>query len=98
MAVDVAVRDLKDRLSEYLRRAQAGEDIVVTSHGRPIVRMIGVGNGAVGETQAQAITRLRALPWVRPGNGERLEPVANRIPAGPPGEPLLSDLLLKDRE
>ncbi len=32
--MDVPVRDLKNRLSEYLRRAQAGEDIVVTSRGK----------------------------------------------------------------
>jgi len=49
---------------------------VVTSHGRPIVRMIGVGNAAGAEPEADVIARLRALPWVRPGNGERLEPVA----------------------
>jgi len=98
VAMDVAVRDLKDRLSEYLRRAQAGEEIVVTSHGRPIVRMTGVAEVPGAETEADVIARLRALPWVRPGNGERLEPVANPIPAGPPGEALLSELLLKDRE
>lgn len=34
--MDVAVRELKARLSAYLRRAAAGEYITVTDRGRPI--------------------------------------------------------------
>ncbi|AUB80914.1 hypothetical protein [Candidatus Thiodictyon syntrophicum] len=70
---------------------------MVASRGRLRVRMSGDADAAGAETQADLILRLRALPWVRPGNGERLEPVANPLPAGPPGEPLLSELLLADR-
>jgi len=33
--MQVAVRELKNQLSELLKRAEAGEEIVVTSHGRP---------------------------------------------------------------
>lgn len=35
----VSVRDLKSRLSEFLRRVQAGEHIVVTDRGRPVARV-----------------------------------------------------------
>ena len=93
--MEVAVRDLKDRLSEFLRRAQAGEEILVTSHGRPIVRMIGIDQSASGE--ADAVARLRALPWVRAGGGPVVPMPSPIRPAGP-GEPLLSDLLIEDRE
>jgi prevent-host-death family protein len=34
--MDVAVRDLKAKLSAYLKRAAAGELITVTDRGRPI--------------------------------------------------------------
>lgn len=34
--MDVAVRELKSRLSAYLRRASAGETITVTDRGRPV--------------------------------------------------------------
>jgi len=37
--MNVAVRELKDHLSEYLNRASAGEDVIVTSHGKPIARL-----------------------------------------------------------
>jgi prevent-host-death family protein len=34
--MDVAVRELKAKLSAYLRRAAAGERITVTDRGRPV--------------------------------------------------------------
>lgn len=96
--MDVAVRELKDRLSEYLRLAEAGEEVVVTSRGRPIVRMTGIATVAAVESEADLIARLPALQWVRAGNGERLAPVARPIPGAAKDVPLLSDLLLADRE
>ncbi|MBI1865316.1 MAG: type II toxin-antitoxin system prevent-host-death family antitoxin [Nitrospirae bacterium] len=36
------IRDLKDHLSELLRRVQRGEEIVVTSHSRPVARIVPV--------------------------------------------------------
>ena len=35
----VSVRTLKNRLSEYLRRVQSGNAVVVTDHGRPIAEL-----------------------------------------------------------
>ena len=32
--MQIAVREFKNRFSELLKRAEAGEEIVVTSHGR----------------------------------------------------------------
>lgn len=37
---EVGVRDLKDRLSEHLRAVKAGEEVVVTEHGRPVARLV----------------------------------------------------------
>lgn len=38
----VSIGLLKARLSEYLRRARAGEDVVVTDRGRPVARLVGL--------------------------------------------------------
>ena len=38
----VGVRELHDRLSEYLDRVQRGSDVVVTRRGRPIARLSAV--------------------------------------------------------
>ncbi|HEV8306163.1 MAG TPA: type II toxin-antitoxin system prevent-host-death family antitoxin [Methylomirabilota bacterium] len=32
----VGVRDLKNRLTQYLRRTRQGEEVVITDRGRPI--------------------------------------------------------------
>jgi prevent-host-death family protein len=39
----VGVRDLKNRLSAHLDRVKAGEEIIVTEHGRPIARLSPLG-------------------------------------------------------
>jgi prevent-host-death family protein len=39
----VGVRELKDRLSSYLRRVRRGETILVTDRGRPVARIIPAG-------------------------------------------------------
>lgn len=38
----VGVRELKDRLSNYLKRVQGGEEIVVTERGRSVARIVPV--------------------------------------------------------
>ncbi len=35
----VAIRDLKNRLSEYLRLVRAGEEILVTDHGEVVAEL-----------------------------------------------------------
>lgn len=34
--MEIGIRELKDRLSEILHRANAGEKITITLHGRPL--------------------------------------------------------------
>jgi prevent-host-death family protein len=38
--VSVQVAELKARLSEYLRVAEAGQTVVVTAYGRPVVDLV----------------------------------------------------------
>lgn len=39
MAVHVGVRELRENLSAYLRRAKDGEDVIVTDRGTPLARL-----------------------------------------------------------
>lgn len=41
----VGVRELHDRLSEYLDQVERGSDFVVTRRGRPIARLSAVDGG-----------------------------------------------------
>jgi prevent-host-death family protein len=38
----VGVRELHDRLSEYLQRVEEGQEVLVTKHGRPVARLSAV--------------------------------------------------------
>ena len=37
--MEIGIRELKDRLSEILHRANSGEEITVTHHGQPLCQI-----------------------------------------------------------
>jgi len=43
MTVEVGVREFRENLSDWLDRAEAGEEIIVTERGRPKARLSGAG-------------------------------------------------------
>lgn len=45
------IRELKDNLSAYIRRVEAGERVSVTAHGRVVAELVPPGTGA-GRTKA----------------------------------------------
>ena len=92
--MEVSVRELKNRLSEYLKRVQAGEEVIVTSRHRPVARLSPL-QGAPSESEV--IARIRALPSVRPGTGGKPRGASNPI-SWKPGEKTLSELVMEDRE
>ncbi len=47
--MDVAVTELRAHLSDWLARARAGQEIVVTERGLPIARLIGIDTTALLE-------------------------------------------------
>ena len=42
--MDIPVSDAKGLLSALVKRAEHGEDIVLTRHGRPVVRLVAVAD------------------------------------------------------
>ena len=42
------IRELKDNLSRYIRRIEAGERIVITAHGRVVAELVQPGATAKG--------------------------------------------------
>ncbi len=96
----VAVQEIENRFSEYLRRMQGGEEIVVTDGGRPVARLIPaepvLGKSQTGE-EAEALLRLDALPWIRPGKGGKPQGSKQPIP-WKPDDQLLSEMICEDRE
>ena len=41
--MNVGIRELKAHLSDYVRRAERGEPILVTHRGKPVARLVGLG-------------------------------------------------------
>ena len=62
---DVGVRELKQHLSEYLRRAERGEQLRVVDRGRPKAMLGPIpGNERMEEGIAEG--------WITPGSGVSL--------------------------
>ena len=53
MAMAAGIRELKDNLSEYVRRAEAGQRIAVTAHGRVVAMLVPVEKAARGRRRSR---------------------------------------------
>lgn len=70
--MEISVRELKSRLSEYLRKVADGVEVVVTSRGKEVARLSPPRTRRrAATTEAELIARFRNLPWVRPGSGKK---------------------------
>jgi antitoxin (DNA-binding transcriptional repressor) of toxin-antitoxin stability system len=61
-AVRIGAHDAKTRLAELLDRVEAGEEIVITRHGRPVAKLTRTGPGhdvAAALAAADALMELR---------------------------------------
>ncbi|HUF97556.1 MAG TPA: type II toxin-antitoxin system prevent-host-death family antitoxin [Ilumatobacter sp.] len=65
--MNVGVRELKAKLSEYISMAEQGNDIVVTDRGRPVARLT-----MYGETSA--LERGVEEGWIEPQRRVGLTP------------------------
>ena len=85
----VGVRELRDKLSEYLRRVREGELLVITDRGKPIGEL---GPAAAGRNaeQARALVRNGVASW----SGGKPKGLA-RAPRPQAG--LVSDAVIEDR-
>lgn len=55
--IQAGVREIKDHLSEYLRKVRRGERVVITDRGRPVAALVGVDEEAAGETAWRLVRR-----------------------------------------
>jgi prevent-host-death family protein len=89
------IRELKDNLSEYVRRAEAGERISVTAHGR-VVAVLGPADASARGRRLTRIEQMIADGTARPPL-EDGDPLEGCTPLGlPPGT--AAALIDADRE
>ncbi|HEY9568876.1 MAG TPA: type II toxin-antitoxin system prevent-host-death family antitoxin [Thalassobaculum sp.] len=67
--MEVTVSDAKGRLTDLVRRAEAGEDVILTRRGRPAVRLVPVSPTLTNEKKAARIAAIvaDAKRKIRPG-------------------------------
>lgn len=58
---EVSVYEARNNLSRLIRRAQAGEETIITSHGRPVARLVPVRSALSGNELADWL-RERQVP------------------------------------
>ena len=85
----VGVRELKSRLSAYLRRVKLGETLVITEHGKPVGRLI-----PQGQSLDQRLEELQQAGLIRRG-GRKLSPT--RPLARLRGKKSVAEVILEDR-
>lgn len=86
--MQVPIRDLKAGLSHYLAQAQAGMVVEVTSHRKPVARIVGVP--AKAGAGLSAMTAGGAVSW----NGKKprfTAPLVLSADAKPVSEMMLED-------
>lgn len=86
----VGVRELKERLSGYIRQVEAGATVTITVHGKPVGRIVPLGPSL--EDRIQEAIHAGWVTW----SGHKLAPrapIARTI-----GSKMVADLLLEDRE
>ena len=89
-----AVSEVKARLSEYLGRVKAGQEVIITERGQPVARLCPLASP--GPTEGR-LARLERLGLVRRGTGKLPRGFWSRTrPEDPDG--LVLRALLEERE
>lgn len=86
----VGTRELKAKLSEYLRRVKAGETIIVTERGKTIGQIVPVKPSL--EQRLMALVDSGISEW----SGKKYQP--SKPAARNRGSRQLSDLVIEDRD
>ena len=79
------IRELKDHLSRYIRRIDAGERIAVTAHGRIVAELVPPAKSSAGGRHGDRYEALVADGTIRPAIESRdaVEPWPDiRLPRG----------------
>lgn len=91
----VSIRELKSRLSHYLRLTRKGESVVITDHGVPIGRIVPIGQDRAGQDLGGRLAAMRETGLAQ-WSGHKLrrrKPVAKLL-----GKKTVAQLLVDDRE
>lgn len=64
VTMTASVRQLKSQLSRYLKKAKAGEDVVITSRGKAIARLVPITEDEEELSLEEIDRRLATIPGI----------------------------------
>jgi prevent-host-death family protein len=67
--MQISVTEAKGLLTEFVRRAEAGDEVVLTRHGHPAVRLVPVTPVATAEGRRALIKAARAAAALKATDG-----------------------------
>lgn len=85
----VGVRELKSKLSEYLRRVKQGETLIITEHGQPVGRLIPQGQSL--DERLEELKQAGLIRW----SGKKLSPM--KPLARLRGSRTIAEIIVEDR-
>lgn len=56
----VSLAEAKGQLTELVRRAESGDEVVLTRHGRPVVRLVPITTMPAAAERRQVLAEVRA--------------------------------------
>ena len=96
VVMNVPVREFKAKLSRCIRRAREGKDVVITSRGRAIARLIPAAQSPRATSRRELLRRLALIPGIQPAAGGKARGTG-RPPRIGRGRKNLSELVLEGR-
>ena len=67
--MQISVTDAKAQLTELVRRAEAGDDVVLTRHGQPVVRLSPVKKPVDREARRKLLEEIMRSASAKPSPG-----------------------------
>jgi prevent-host-death family protein len=89
----VGVKELKNRLTHYLRRTKHGEEVIVTERGKPIALIQGIQSAEHIATREARLARLAAQGLVTLPARKLIKRIRPVKVSGPP----VSRMIVEDR-
>jgi len=71
--MEVSIYDAKNSLSELVKRAEQGEEVILSRHGRPVVKLIALPPAKRVLGRARGLVREIDNDWWKPMTDEEAE-------------------------
>jgi prevent-host-death family protein len=98
-AIRVGVRDLKNRLTSYLKLAKANREVIVTERGKPIAVIRPIGSTGVPQSLEARIAALASRGEISAPEGSLLSRVRRiRVSGRPLSEEIVAERTAAEKE